>query len=159
MAAAAGLVAAVAAALGALLMAPGLSQPDGLGAPGPRGGAAAVAAERRRSGRMDQALLLVRNELPAPGLNLAARSDSCHQVRGCAGRGSPPASASDSPASGGAARLLRRLPEASSGRFASVLPSSSTQGIPAAGDAPAPWHLSLSVPLSKAEPCFTLVWH
>ncbi|NXO73317.1 HGNAT acetyltransferase, partial [Phainopepla nitens] len=29
--------------------------------------------------RMDQALLLVRNELPAPGLNLAARSGSCHQ--------------------------------------------------------------------------------
>nr|XP_026647760.1 heparan-alpha-glucosaminide N-acetyltransferase isoform X2 [Zonotrichia albicollis] len=28
---------------------------------------------------MDQALLLVRNELPAPGLNLAARSGSCHQ--------------------------------------------------------------------------------
>ncbi|KAF4804991.1 heparan-alpha-glucosaminide N-acetyltransferase [Turdus rufiventris] len=28
---------------------------------------------------MDQALLLIRNELPAPGLNLAARSGSCHQ--------------------------------------------------------------------------------
>nr|XP_021388306.1 heparan-alpha-glucosaminide N-acetyltransferase isoform X2 [Lonchura striata domestica] len=28
---------------------------------------------------MDQALLLVRNELPGPGLNLAARSGSCHQ--------------------------------------------------------------------------------
>ncbi|NWH97822.1 HGNAT acetyltransferase, partial [Tichodroma muraria] len=29
--------------------------------------------------RMDQALLLVRNELPAPGLSLAARSSPCHQ--------------------------------------------------------------------------------
>lgn len=95
LAAAVALVAAAAAALGALLMAPGLSQPDGQGTPEPRGGAA---AERRRSGRMDQALLLIRNELPAPGLNLAARSGSCHQVRGCAGRGLPPAS--DSPARG-----------------------------------------------------------
>lgn len=88
LAAALALVAAVAAALGALLMAPGLSQPDGQSPPGPRGGAAA--AEGRRPGRMDQALLLVRNELPAPGLNLAALSSSCHQVRGCAGRGSSP---------------------------------------------------------------------
>ncbi|XP_069638728.1 heparan-alpha-glucosaminide N-acetyltransferase isoform X1 [Haliaeetus albicilla] len=80
-AAAAGLVAA-AAALGALLMAPGLTQPHGEGPPegsgaGPRGGAAA--AERRPPGRMDQALLLVRNELPAQGLRLAALSGSCHQ--------------------------------------------------------------------------------
>ncbi|XP_027577494.1 heparan-alpha-glucosaminide N-acetyltransferase isoform X1 [Pipra filicauda] len=83
MAAAAGLAAAVAAALGALLMAPALTEPPGHGspegsAPGPRAGAAA-AAERRPPGRMDQALLLVRNELPAPGLRLAARSGSCHQ--------------------------------------------------------------------------------
>uniref|UniRef100_A0A8B9MUS7 Heparan-alpha-glucosaminide N-acetyltransferase n=1 Tax=Accipiter nisus TaxID=211598 RepID=A0A8B9MUS7_9AVES len=86
--AAAGLVvaAAAAAALGALLMAPGLTQPHGEGPPegsgdGPRGGApaAAVAAERRPPGRMDQALLLVRNELPAQGLRLAALSGSCHQ--------------------------------------------------------------------------------
>ncbi|RMC13936.1 hypothetical protein DUI87_09019 [Hirundo rustica rustica] len=75
-AAAAAAAVALAAALGSLLMAPGLSQPDGRGAPGAAGGAA---AERRRSGRIDQALLLVRNELPAPGLNLAARSGSCHQ--------------------------------------------------------------------------------
>lgn len=91
MAAAAGLVAAVAAALGALLMAPGLTQPHGEASPegsgpGSRGGA----AERRPPGRMDQALLLVRNELPAQGLRLAALSGACHQVSGGSGGGVVP---------------------------------------------------------------------
>ncbi|XP_064004581.1 heparan-alpha-glucosaminide N-acetyltransferase isoform X1 [Pogoniulus pusillus] len=82
-AAAAGLVAAVAVALGGMLMAPGLTQPHGEGPPGgigpqprPREG---VAAERRPPGRMDQALLLVLNELPEQGLRLATLSGSCHQ--------------------------------------------------------------------------------
>lgn len=90
MAAAAGLVAAAAAAaLGALLMAPGLTQPHGEGPPagsgsepGPRPRGGAEAAERRPPGRMDQALLLVRNELPAQALRLAALSGACHQVSG-----------------------------------------------------------------------------
>ncbi|XP_062476603.1 heparan-alpha-glucosaminide N-acetyltransferase isoform X2 [Pezoporus occidentalis] len=77
MAAAAGLGAAVvAAALGALLMAPGLTQPHS-GVPPQGSGPGAV--ERRPAGRMDQAVLLVRNELPMQGLLLAARSGSCHQ--------------------------------------------------------------------------------
>ncbi|XP_074946740.1 heparan-alpha-glucosaminide N-acetyltransferase isoform X2 [Phalacrocorax aristotelis] len=86
MAAAAGLVAAAAAALGALLMAPGLTQPHGEGPPegagagaGAGAGGGAAAAERRPPGRMDQALLVVRNELPAPRLRLAALSGACHQ--------------------------------------------------------------------------------
>ncbi|XP_064306890.1 heparan-alpha-glucosaminide N-acetyltransferase [Phalacrocorax carbo] len=86
MAAAAGLVAAAAAAaLGALLMAPGLTQPhgegppEGAGAGAGAGGGAAAAVERRPPGRMDQALLVVRNELPAPRLRLAALSGACHQ--------------------------------------------------------------------------------
>uniref|UniRef100_A0A8U7MNT7 Uncharacterized protein n=1 Tax=Corvus moneduloides TaxID=1196302 RepID=A0A8U7MNT7_CORMO len=80
-AAALALVAAAAAALGALVMAPASRSPTGRALPGPPR-RASVPAEWRRPGRMDQALLLVRNELPAPGLNLAARSGSCHQVRG-----------------------------------------------------------------------------
>ncbi|XP_061211223.1 heparan-alpha-glucosaminide N-acetyltransferase isoform X2 [Neopsephotus bourkii] len=76
MAAAAGLAAAVAAALGALLMAPGLTQPH---SGGPSEGSGPGEVERRPPGRMDQAVLLVRNELPTQGLLLAARSGSCHQ--------------------------------------------------------------------------------
>lgn len=171
MAAAAGLVAAVAAALGALLMAPGLTQPHGEGSPegsgaGPRGGAAA--AERRPPGRMDQALLLVRNELPAQGLRLAARSGACHQVSGATRGGAvpgpcvchpPPASAFDSPAPalGGAASLSWPLPPPLLRPFPSVLPSSG----PAAGVAPLPGHLPLAfpLPLCKAGPPLTLLWH
>ncbi|XP_054238944.1 heparan-alpha-glucosaminide N-acetyltransferase [Indicator indicator] len=82
-AAAAGLVAAVAVALGGMLMAPGLTQPHGEGLPEeiepePRS-REGIAAERRPPGRMDQALLLVLNELPEQGLRLATLSGSCHQ--------------------------------------------------------------------------------
>lgn len=66
---AAALAAAVAAALGALLLAPGGTQS--------RGGAAAAGPPPPL--KMDQALLLVRNELPAQGLRLAARSVACHR--------------------------------------------------------------------------------
>ncbi|XP_057267016.1 heparan-alpha-glucosaminide N-acetyltransferase isoform X2 [Pezoporus wallicus] len=57
-------------------MAPGLTQPHS-GGPPQESGPGAV--ERRPAGRMDQAVLLVRNELPMQGLLLAARSGSCHQ--------------------------------------------------------------------------------
>lgn len=77
--AAARLAAAAALALGGLLMAPGLTPPRGKG-PWEESGEAA--AQRRSPARMDQALLLVRNELPAEGLRLAALSSSCHRVSG-----------------------------------------------------------------------------
>uniref|UniRef100_A0A669QH92 Heparan-alpha-glucosaminide N-acetyltransferase n=1 Tax=Phasianus colchicus TaxID=9054 RepID=A0A669QH92_PHACC len=66
---AAALAAAVAAALGALLLAPGRTQSRG----------EALAAGPPPPLKMDQALLLVRNELPAQGLRLAARSAACHR--------------------------------------------------------------------------------
>uniref|UniRef100_A0A8B9SN78 Heparan-alpha-glucosaminide N-acetyltransferase n=1 Tax=Anas platyrhynchos TaxID=8839 RepID=A0A8B9SN78_ANAPL len=68
---AAALAAAVAAALGALLLAPGGTEPHG---DGPRWRPPGV--------RMDQALLLVHNELPEQGLRLLARCGACHRVRG-----------------------------------------------------------------------------
>lgn len=67
---AAALAAAVAAALGALLLAPGRTLTRG----------EAPAAGPPPPLKMDQALLLVRNELPAQGLRLAARSAACHRV-------------------------------------------------------------------------------
>ncbi|XP_053920699.1 heparan-alpha-glucosaminide N-acetyltransferase isoform X1 [Cuculus canorus] len=72
MASAAGLAAAALAAMGALLMAPGLSQPHG-------GEGLARGGSSRTARRMDQAVLLVRNELRAPRLNLSARAGPCHQ--------------------------------------------------------------------------------
>lgn len=109
-------MAAVAAALGALLLAPGLPQPhrerppQGSGQeeqPGP-------GPVRRSPVRMDQALLLVHNELPGPGLRLAARSGACHQVSGATARGS--LSAWDSRGAG----LCWRFPVASFGCFSCV---------------------------------------
>lgn len=102
---AAALAAAVAAALGALLLAPGGTQS--------RGGAAAAGPPPPL--KMDQALLLVRNELPAQGLRLAARSVACHRV-------SAPSRAATSP-----------RPAA---RFASPSASSAVL-LPAAGRRPA----------------------
>lgn len=80
---AAALAAAVAAALGALLLAPGGTEPHGDG-PAAAFSSAWGAAERWRPPgvRMDQALLLVRNELPEQGLRLLARCGACHRVRG-----------------------------------------------------------------------------
>ncbi|OXB54462.1 hypothetical protein ASZ78_016501 [Callipepla squamata] len=66
---AAALAAAVAAAVGALLLAPGRTQSGGY----------APAAGPPPPLKMDQALLLVRDELPAQGLRLAARSAACHR--------------------------------------------------------------------------------
>uniref|UniRef100_A0A8B9V843 Cytochrome c n=1 Tax=Anas zonorhyncha TaxID=75864 RepID=A0A8B9V843_9AVES len=81
---AAALAAAVAAALGALLLAPGGTEPHGDGPAAASFSSAWGAAERWRPPgvRMDQALLLVRNELPEQGLRLLARCGACHRVRG-----------------------------------------------------------------------------
>lgn len=88
---AAALAAAVAAALGALLLAPGGTEPPGDGPAAASSSSFSFsssspwgAAERWRPPgiRMDQALLLVRNELPEQGLRLLARCGACHRVRG-----------------------------------------------------------------------------
>ncbi|XP_071598824.1 heparan-alpha-glucosaminide N-acetyltransferase [Heliangelus exortis] len=80
MATAAAVAAVAVVVAAALLMAPGQTQPPREGPPeGSRVGSHGEAVERNPPGRMDQALLLVRNELSAQGLRLATLSGSCHQ--------------------------------------------------------------------------------